>query len=118
MAWQVGTSLLIFRPNLRNVILVCKKRNCAIHNVCITTNHVVKIVNLLINHGGVTATDAVCQVFSFSATLLFYCVHCLQGCTAQTHMGPIWGVVLWFSQWPAVLRPTTLWSTPPSKNPP
>ena len=35
----------------------------------------------------------------FKATSLFCCVHHFQSCTAQTLMGPLWGFVLWFSQW-------------------
>ena len=98
MAWQVGTSLWISGPNLRNVI----KKNYVIHeHACDEKrNHVIKVINLLIIHGVVTTTNTVCQVFLvFNATSLSHCVHCFQGCTAQTLTGPLWGVVLWFSQW-------------------
>ena len=63
-------------------------------------NQVVKrnyVINLLINCGEATSTDTVHQVFFSSATLLCYHVHHLQDCTALTPMGPLWGVVLWFS---------------------
>ena len=56
----------------------------------ITFNHV---INLLINHGGVTSPDTVCHVFC-----KYYFI-VLLGCTAQTLTGPLWGVVVWFSQW-------------------
>ena len=58
MAWQAGTSLWIFGPNLRSVILVYKKRIVSFTNLHVLKkrNWVVKIINLLINCGGVTST--------------------------------------------------------------
>ena len=71
MAWQVSTSLLTFRPNLRNVILVYIKKNCVNHKpTCKKRNHVVKIYNLLINHSGVTSTNTVHQMFAFQCYLI------------------------------------------------
>ena len=60
MAWQVGTLLWIFRPNLKNIILVYIKRNYV-------NPHVNKkgIINLLINCSGVTSANTVHQVFLF-----------------------------------------------------
>ena len=52
-------------------------------------------------------------------SLLSCCVHCLQGHTAQTPTGPLWGgCPFGFSCRVAVLRPNILLSTPPSINPP
>ena len=45
-----------------------------------------------------------CARCSTSITSLYYHVHCPQGCTAQTFMGPLQGAVLWFSMWGSCIQ--------------
>ena len=58
-----------------------------------------EIISFLINHGGVTSTDTVCQVFFLMLPHYFVMYIVFGGYTTQALMDPLWGVVLWFSQW-------------------
>ena len=77
-------------------------------------NHVVKIINLFINHSGVTPSDTVCQVFVFPMVPYYFTVYIIFGVVLPRHSQGLYGELFFgFPGGAAALRPNILWSTPP-----
>ena len=95
MAWQASTSPCLFMPNLKML------HQCVQKGIVLLKNQYVKKGVMLLP--SINKLQWSCLHWYIvpgftSVTLLFYHVHHPQGCTAQTLMGPPWGVVFFF-QW-------------------
>ena len=82
--------------------------------MCITRNHVVKIINPLISHGGVTFTDTMCQMFFFFNATILLTMYIILRVVLPRHSWGLYGdLVFGFPSGADVFRPNILWSTPP-----
>ena len=100
--------------DLQTQLEECYKKRIVIHEpICDKKNHVVKVINLLINHGGVTSTNTMCQVF-FSVLPHYFAMYiAFRVALPRFSWGGCGELSFGFPSGAVAFEPNIVWYTPP-----
>ena len=111
LALQTPTSGRLHYSRKKNYVIYDYVIYETIHNN--KKRNVAKVNDLLINHGGVTSTNTMCQVSLFLMLPHGLPMYLVSGIILPRHWQSLYGESFGFPGGAVALRPNILWSTPP-----